>query len=394
MSLTESTGGSSSPESVALGEALTFFGAVADFAAGALPEDGERIASLAVAMARHAGLSSEDCDALYFAARLRNAGALGNAGLAKRQNLSERDAAAARWDIPAEGARLCERIAALPAATADIVRWQSECWDGTGFPDQLRWSGIPQAAQLLHVAIAAVEARDVEEAFTNVTAESGRAFAPEQARTFSMWFHLSGGEIEPVAAPYGALAAGETGVPEIVALLSERIDLHNATPGRARRIAGRAQEIGRGIGLGPGDLRDLELAALLFGAGELREREPETAQFGPLARLGIETRARNAVTAANLIATVPAFGNAVPIVRARGEWYDGSGGPDRLRHDHIPAGAHVLAVAIAFDAVDEDHRSRIGADRVFPIARIEKAAGTQFHPNVVRALAEVLKTHA
>src|SRR5581483_11646212 len=138
MSLSEGTAGSSSPKSVALGEVRTFFGMVADYAAGDAPESGERVASLATGMARVAGVPQEELDALYWAARLRNIGVLGNAGFAKGASLSERETMMSRLDVPAAGARLCERIAALPKATADIVRWQAESWDGTGYPDQLR----------------------------------------------------------------------------------------------------------------------------------------------------------------------------------------------------------------------------------------------------------------
>src|SRR5579883_1159532 len=163
MSTAEGVGGSSSPEALALGDVLTFFGTVADYAAGSLPEDGARIASLAVAMGRLSGLPQEDLDALYFAARLRNAGALGNAAFAKGEQLPERSLVMQRWDIPADGARICERIGALPPATADFVRWQAECWDGTGYPDQLRWSGIPRAAQLLHIACTYVSIPEPED---------------------------------------------------------------------------------------------------------------------------------------------------------------------------------------------------------------------------------------
>lgn len=381
MSLTERTGGSSSPESVALGEALAFFGAVADFAAGAPPESGERVASLAVALARQAGLSTGECDALYYAARLRNAGALGNAGLAKGGQQSSRSAAIARWDIPADGARLCARIAALPQRTADVVRWQSECWDGTGFPDQLRWSGIPPAAQLLHIAAAAVSTSDIEDAFSAINAESGRTFAPESVRAFTMWFHLSGGEIEPVRAPIESLFTAETRVEDVISILSECIDRHNGTPGRGKLAAKHAVAAAAAAGLSAGEQRDLERAALLFAAGELRESHGETERFGPLARLGIKTRARNAATAADLIAHVPAFDAVAAVVRARGEWYDGTGAPRSLRHEEIPMGARVLAVAAAF------------ADGA-PLDHIEKAAGTQFDPHAVRAFAKTVQVRA
>jgi response regulator RpfG family c-di-GMP phosphodiesterase len=394
MSLTEGTGANSSPGSAALGELLTFFGSVADFAAGASPEDGERIASLAAAIGRHAGLPQADCDALYFAARLRNAGALGNAAFAKGDPLPERALTMARWDVPPDGARICERIGALPRSTADMVRWQAEAWDGTGFPDQLRWSGIPKAAQLLHIAETYVAIPDPDEALTAITTESGRTYAPDAARSFTMWFHTSGGDVDPIPIPGAALIAEKTTPDDIVTLLAERVDAHNGTPGRAQRIAARVQDVGRATGLQQRELELLRYAALLFGIGDVPSGQLESSQFDALARLGIESRARSAVSAALLIEACPFLSDVAPIVRARAEWYDGTGAPHALRHDAIPAGAQILAASIAYDTLYETYHSRITEDRVAPVSRMETAAGTQFDPATVRALAEVVKAHA
>lgn len=394
MSLSEGSGVSSSPESLALGQVLAFFADVADYAAGVQSGHGERIAWLAIAMARIAGLSEEETAALFFAARLRNAGALGNEALAKGSALSERSERMARWDIPAQGARLCEKIAALPAATADIVRWQAECWDGTGYPDQLRWSGVPRPAQLLHIAEAYVSASDPEEALAAISGAAGQRFAPEQARTLIMWFHTFGGEIEPIPMPDGALAADRTTAAEVLQLLSSRVDAHNGVAGRATRVARRVEEIGVAMGFDAPTLRDATLAALLYGIGEVRAAQVEAAQFDALSRLGIETRAANAQAAESLMRQLPELAGAARIVRARAEWYDGTGGPDSLRHDAIPAGAQALALALAYDAMEESFRSRITEQRIRPIARLETAAGTQFDPHCVRALAGIVKAHA
>ena len=394
MSLAEGTGGSSSPESVALGEVLAFFGLVADYAAGNAPEEGERIACLCAGMAAIAGFPQQELDALYHAARLRNIGALGNPAYAKGEPLSEREAAMAAWDVPAAGARICEGIAALPPQTADIVRWQAECWDGTGYPDQLRWSGIPKAAQLLHVARTYARSTDPEEGLTAITAESGRSFAPEQVRTFIMWFHTFGGEIESKAPDTHALDGSRTSPIEILERLSEAVDAHNATPGRGHRIARRGEEIGKRLGCDANTLRQITFAALLLGIGELQAQEGEGTQFDALARLGIDTRAAHAAASAGLAAQCPFLADLAPVLRARSEWYDGTGAPDRLRHDAIPRAAQVLAASVAYDALDQAYRSRITEERTLPIVRLETASGTQFDPGVVRALSDVVRAHA
>jgi response regulator RpfG family c-di-GMP phosphodiesterase len=376
---------------VALGEVLTFFGMVADYAAGCAPEEAERVASLAVGMGKIAGLSQEEQHALYFAARLRNIGALGNAAFSKSEPLSGREIALFSWDIPPDSARLCESVGALPDGTADMVRWQSECWDGTGYPDQLRWAGIPRTAQLLHIAQAYARVDDPEEALSTITLESGRGFAPEQVRTFIMWFHTFGGEIESVGPPYAALRSDRTSPAEIIERLSELVDSHNATPGRAQRIRRRGEEIGKQLGFSGEMLRQVTMASLLFGIGELRALQLENMQFDALARLGIERRAEHAMNAARLVAQCPHLSELAPILRARAEWYDGTGRPDGLRHDAIPRAAQVLAVSLAFDAMDEAFRSRITEERTLPIVRLETASGTQFDPAVVRALSGIVK---
>ena len=394
MSTAEGSGGSSSPEAVALGGVLTFFGIVADHAVGAPAEEGERVASLAAGMAGLAGLPHDEIDALYFAARLRNVGALGNTAFAKGEHLPDRAAAMLRWDIPADGARICERLAALPRKVPDMVRWQAEAWDGTGYPDQLRWSGIPQSAALLHIACAYAAVADPDEALAAITAESGRTFAPEQVRGFVTWFHLHGGEIELAAPPYHALDASRTQPMHAIEMLAERVDSHNGTPLRAQRIARRAAEIGRALDLDAEEMHQIRLASLTFGAGELRASQLESAQFDPLARLGIEARATHAVAAADLVERCDFLRDAAPALRARAEWFDGTGRPGALRDGAIPRAGRVLAVAIAFDALDESYRSRVTEERTLPIVRLETAAGTQFDPALVRALAGVVKAHA
>jgi response regulator RpfG family c-di-GMP phosphodiesterase len=391
MSLAEGTGANSSPEPVALGEVLTLFGRVCDHAAGVPPDEGDRVASLAMTMASLAGLTQEDSSALYFAARLRNAGVLGNRAFAKGDALADRDSMMERWKVPAHGARLCERILALPPGTADIVRWQAECWDGTGYPDQLRWTGIPKAAQLLHIAQSFAGAVDAEEALSAITFESGRSFAPEQTHTFVIWFHTYGGEIGSIEPPYEALRSGVVAKEDVLTLLSERLDDHNGVPGRAERIASHAQQIGAALQFSAQELEQMLVAARLFAIGELRVEGIDSSQFDPLARLGVQSRAAEAAIAAELLQAYPATAAAASIVRARAEWYDGTGAPKGLRQSEIPRTAQALALATAFEAIDRTYHTRIGANRTLPIVRIETAAGTQFDPLVVRALTEIVR---
>lgn len=363
-------------------DVLAWFGALGDAVLGNAPGFAVRKASLARALSEIAEIGNDERNAVYFAGVLHGIGAIGNAALRKRENLSDRVARMERWDIPAQGARLCEAITVLPVDTADLVRWQSECWDGTGFPDQLRWHGIPLCAQLLGVADRYLQAGDPEEALGSIGLEAGRSFNPEAVRTFTMWFHLNGGEVTVTPAPVEALRS-EPGhaAADLLADFADRIDAHNDVPGRWRRVAALARGAAAQLHLDEATMSAIEVAAQLFGAGELTTEKSEDEDFDPLARLGIEHRAAHAAVSAMFAEPHDVFKSVAPVLAARAEWFDGTGKPHGIGHNDIPIASAVLAAAIAYDHLDRGER-------------IEGAAGTQFDPKVVRALIESAKAHA
>lgn len=174
---------------------LTFYGALGDAAAGNARGFAARKAGAAVAFARIAGFDAPSCDALAFAGTLHAIGAIGATE-------------AQRWDVPVLGARICAEMPALPRETAELVRAQSERWDGTGFPDQLRWDAIPLGAQLLLLAEIALRQDDLEDALDIVNVESGRSLSPEIVKIFATWAR-DAGSVEPVRLPHSVLRVNE-----------------------------------------------------------------------------------------------------------------------------------------------------------------------------------------
>ncbi len=72
------------------------------------------------------------------------------------------------------------------------------------------------------------------------------------------------------------------------------------------------------------------------------------------------------------------------------ERWDGEGYPDRLAGDRIPLGARIIFVADAYDAMTSDRAYSQAMTQRTALAELERCAGTQFDPAVVRALAEEL----
>ena len=381
MTLFQDTAGDPRAARASFADVLAWYGAVGDAAAGNPPGFALRKASVAVSLAQIANADDAERHALFFAGLLHAIGAIGNAGCRKGEGLSTRDVRSARWDIPAQGARICATIAALPSACADLVRWQAERWDGTGFPDQLRWHGIPPLAQYLALADAFVRASDPDEALGEMSLQAGRAFGPVHARTFTMWFHTTGGEIELAPMPAEALAPTADAASTLLDAVADRVDEHEGVGQRWRGIEALTRATARALGLDDAASRALAIASRIFGAGEIAATHVEGEEFDPLARLGIDVRAQNAEAAAALARPYAALRDAAEIVAARAEWFDGTGKPRGLRNKELPLASSILAAAIAHVSLDRTER-------------LETAIGTQFDPQVVPALLEAAKVRA
>ena len=68
------------------------------------------------------------------------------------------------------------------------------------------------------------------------------------------------------------------------------------------------------------------------------------------------------------------------------ERWDGAGYPNRLSGDQIPLGARIIFVADAYDAMTSDRAYRTAIPHEDALAELERCAGTQFDPAVVKAL--------
>jgi putative nucleotidyltransferase with HDIG domain len=92
----------------------------------------------------------------------------------------------------------------------------------------------------------------------------------------------------------------------------------------------------------------------------------------------------------DLLQKLPRFLRAAEIVVAHHESYDGGGYPRGLRGNEIPVGARILAVADAYDSMTIPHTQRPPLPPAMAIEEIERCSGSQFDPNIARALGDVL----
>lgn len=91
-----------------------------------------------------------------------------------------------------------------------------------------------------------------------------------------------------------------------------------------------------------------------------------------------------------ILASTDGLTHLAPMVRAEHESFDGSGYPDGLAGEEIPLASRITLACDAYDAMVTDRPYRKGRSQECAVAELEKNAGSQFDPQVVQILLEVL----
>ncbi len=163
------------------------------------------------------------------------------------------------------------------------------------------------------------------------------------------------------------------------------------TAGHSERVTRVAITIGRRLQLPASQLRVLERGGLLHDIGKIAVPPSILDKPGQLSDDEWHLMRRHPEVGCEILSPIPAFHDAMPIVRSHHERLDGSGYPDGLRGDEIPLLARVLAVADVFDAVVGDRPYRAGMTLAEATALIRTGSGTHFDPTVVSAFLESVR---
>jgi HD-GYP domain-containing protein (c-di-GMP phosphodiesterase class II) len=172
----------------------------------------------------------------------------------------------------------------------------------------------------------------------------------------------------------------------VLAGLSQAIEARDPyTRGHSARVSSLAEVVGRRLGWAGSRLAALRLGGLLHDVGKLNLDAALLGKPGPL-----DDRERRAIRAhpvagARLIRPYAGLRPALPYVLFHHEWWDGGGYPTGRSREQIPAGARILAVADAFDAMTSHRPYRAAFPVAVALAEIRRCAGTQFDPSVVHA---------
>jgi HD-GYP domain-containing protein (c-di-GMP phosphodiesterase class II) len=150
-------------------------------------------------------------------------------------------------------------------------------------------------------------------------------------------------------------------------------------------VAALASRIGRRLGLSGDELHDLETVAHLRDVGNIAIPSAVLTRSGGLPGHEWEFIRLHTTIGERLLATNFEMEHVARLVRSSHERWDGSGYPDGLAGDTIPLASRIVFVCSAFADMTTARPHRVARDVPEALRELERGAGTQFDPNVVKA---------
>jgi diguanylate cyclase (GGDEF)-like protein len=161
----------------------------------------------------------------------------------------------------------------------------------------------------------------------------------------------------------------------------------------ANSVADLALLVGRGLNLEPDAMDVLARAAELHDIGKVAIPEEILRKPGPLTEGEWAFVRQHTIIGERILAAAPALASVGHVVRASHERWDGAGYPDGLAGHQIPRAARIVNVCDAFDAMVSDRPYQTGMPIEDALAELERCAGSQFDPTVVRVFVEAIADH-
>jgi len=171
----------------------------------------------------------------------------------------------------------------------------------------------------------------------------------------------------------------------VVCAFNQLLDLKDLNTGvHSTRLAEWALHVAGELGLGEGELADIEIAALLHDIGKVGIPDAILNKPAKLTSEEYELMKKHPEYGWAVLRQIPGMKTASLIILHHHESFDGKGYPAGLKGNEIPIGSRIVSVIDSFDAMVSNRPYRKGMPFEEAERRLVEASGTQFDPDVVR----------
>ena len=172
--------------------------------------------------------------------------------------------------------------------------------------------------------------------------------------------------------------------------LGNALDLKDAeTEGHSKRVTAFTMAIAHALGLPDERRKVIGRGAFLHDIGKMAIPDAILRKPGRLTPVEQTIMREHCLLGYQMLRRIPFLHEPAEIVYSHQEHFDGTGYPRGLRGEQIHLGARVFSVADAFDAITSDRPYRAAQSMSSARREIEKHAGTQFDPNVVKVFLSI-----
>jgi len=190
-----------------------------------------------------------------------------------------------------------------------------------------------------------------------------------------------------------ALAELEENLESIVRSLVRAVEAKDPyTAGHSERVKQYSLWLGEELGLGPYEMRILELGSLVHDVGKIGIPDHILTKPADLTQAEYECVKQHPVFGVKIMEGVGVFDECLPIVRWHHERLDGTGYPDGLRGDEIPFLVRITAIADVFDAMVSTRAYRKGLEVDYVLDHlVESAQKGQVDETLARIFVDVIR---
>jgi diguanylate cyclase (GGDEF)-like protein len=181
------------------------------------------------------------------------------------------------------------------------------------------------------------------------------------------------------------------GSPAAVHALAAAIEARdNYQHGHADQVVRLSSNVAMLMGLTAATAERIGHAALLHDVGKLSIPHEILHKDGMLDDAEWDVMAEHPVIGEKILRRLPQLAPLAPIVRHEHEHWDGSGYPDGLAGAQIPIGSRIILACDAYGAMITERPYRPALTQAAAVDELRARAGTQFDPQVIEALLDLL----